>query len=122
PGRRALGEGDDPRRDRPAARRPAADRGTERLLVRRRGGDAGPAQAVLREERRRASGLARDAAVGGPLRAAPGRRRTPHCPRWREAIEGVGLLPRANHVAVSQSRNRAFAPLERESIRRGYST
>ena len=31
PDRRALGEGDDPRRDRPPARRAAADRGAERL-------------------------------------------------------------------------------------------
>ena len=35
PDRRALGEGDDPRRDRPAARRAAADRGAERLHRRR---------------------------------------------------------------------------------------
>ena len=41
PGRRALGQADDPRRDRPAARLPAPDRGLERLHVRGPGGDHG---------------------------------------------------------------------------------
>ena len=40
PARGALGEADDPRRDRPAARRPASHRGLERLHVRRPRGDA----------------------------------------------------------------------------------
>ena len=52
PGRGAVGQGDDPRRRRPPARRAAAHRGAERLLELRPGGDAGAAEALLRQHRR----------------------------------------------------------------------
>ena len=54
--RGALGEADDPRRHRPAARRAAADRGLERLHVCRSRGDAGAARPLLRQVRPRARG------------------------------------------------------------------
>ena len=55
-GRGALGEGDDPRRGRAPARRPAAHRGPERLRLRGPGGDDGAARALLRQDRRGARG------------------------------------------------------------------
>ncbi len=63
PARGPLGQADDPRRDRPAARLPAAHRGLERLHLRRPRGDDGAAAALLRQDRRRARRRARDRAL-----------------------------------------------------------
>ena len=52
PSRGALGQTDDPRRDRPAARLPAPHRGLERLHLRRPRGDEGAPGALLRQDRR----------------------------------------------------------------------
>ena len=62
PGGHSLGQDDDPRCDRPAARLPASTRGLERVHVRRPRGDEGAATAVLREDRRRARRDSRDRA------------------------------------------------------------
>ena len=81
-GRGALGEGDDPRRGRPAARRPAAHRGAQRLLVRRPRGDAGPARRFYdrRQDARQRTVRTRPSRVLAASSAAA-RRSAPRPPR-----------------------------------------